>query len=181
MVTSKWQTFNQSFPGDGTTPTNQNTLSLYTIPEGSFIRRTLLHAQLFCVVASTSPADLPLDFVTKATTAFGLWLNDSVDPAENSPSVIDDANDATWLFWDALQYRTDDNAVAETGLYRAVWETPPAGLDLQTRRNAVAGNSNDLWLAWEIFDPDGTINSSADTYNAYLSGWFTVRFLIQTP
>ena len=181
MVSTSWQTFNQSFAGDGSTPTNQNTLSLYTIPEGSMIRRTLFHAQLMCVVASTSAADLPLDFITKATTAFGLWLNDSAAPAANSPSVIDDANDAEWLFWDSLQVRTDDNAIADTGLYRVIWETPAAGLDLQTRRNAVAGNSNDLWLGWEIFDPDGTINSSADTYNAYLSGWFTIRFLIQTP
>jgi len=181
MGTYKWYPFNQSFPGDGSTPTDQNTLSLYQIPEGSAIKRTTLHAQLFCAIDSTEPMGIPLDFMTKATTVFGLWLNDSPDPAANSPSVIDNGTSADWLLWDALQVRTDSDAIASTGQYQVIWETPPGGLDLQTRRNAVAGNSNDLWLGWQIYDPDGTINSSSDTYNAYLSGWFTVRFLIYTP
>jgi hypothetical protein len=181
MGTYHWERFNQAFSGDGTTPTNQNTLNLYTIPEGSSIRRTILIAQLTCAIASGSAADLPLDFITKATTVLGLWLGDTPESAANSPSVIDDANDAGWLLWDPILGRTDSDAIAETGLYRVVWETPPGGANVQTRRNAVAGNSNDLWLGWEIFDPDGTINSSSETYNAYLSCWFAVSFLIYTP
>lgn len=125
--------------------------------------------------------DLPLDFITKATTVFGLWLNDAAAPAANSPSVIDDANENSWLLWDTLQVRTDSSAIADTGEYLVMWETPREGVSVQTVRKAVAGNSNDLWLGWQIFDPDGTINSSSDTYNAYLSGYYTVRFLIYTP
>lgn len=112
--------------------------------------------------------------------ATALWLGDGTDPAPNCPSVLDDADTADWLLWDAMQGRTDSDALAETGVYRVLWATPAAGLDVQTRRNAVAGNANDLWLAWQVEDPFGVINNSTDTYNAYLSGWFTIRFLVET-
>lgn len=180
-MTYDWQTFWAHFPGDGTTPLNQNTLKLYTIPEGSSIRRTLLHMQLSVQVESASAAGLPLDFAPTVVAATGLWLGDTTTPAVNSPSVLDDANTATWLLWDGLQERVDTDAIAATGIFRLTWETPRQGVDVQTRRDAIAGNSNDLWLGWQFFDGFGVINNSTDTYNAYLAGYYTIRMLINTP
>jgi hypothetical protein len=181
MPTYQWQTFQNNFPGDGTTPLDQNTLNLYTIPEGSRIRRTLFHCQLSCQIESAAATDLPVDLVPRVVLAAGLWLGDTSEPAANSPSVIDDANTATWLFWDALQERVDTDAVADTGVYRIVWETPPGGLDIATSRIAQAGISNDLWLGWQFNSDFGFLNNSTDTWNAYVSGYFTIRFLIYTP
>ena len=181
MTSYDWKTFHQDFPTDGTTPINQNTLILYQIPVGSSIRRTLFHAQLSCQVESTVPASAPLDFVPRVRAAAALWLNDTPAPAATSPNVLDAANTEQWLFWDALQQRADVNEMASTGLTRLTWETPAAGLDVQTRRAAVAANSNDLWLGWQLIDPDGVINSSGASYNAYFGGWYTIRFLISTP
>ena len=177
----QWQNFFGNFPSDGTTPLNQNTLNLFTIPVGSSIRRTLFHAQLSCQIESSVPSSAPVDFPTRVVAGAGLWLGDTALPAANSPSVLDEANVAEWLFWDTLQERVDFNDLLNAQLCRVVWETPAAGLDLQTRRLAVAGNSNDLWLGWQIDDPNDVINSSESTYNAYLSGWYSVRFLIHTP
>lgn len=181
MSTTLWPTFFGNFPGDGTTPLNQNTLNLYTIPEGSRIRRTLLHMQLSCQIESATPMVAPLDFVPRVVMAAGLWLGDTVGHAANSPSVLDDANSAQWLLWDSLQERVDTDAIADTGLCRIVWETPSQGLDIQTRRNAVTGIDNDLWLGWQVADPEAVINGSNASYNGYLSGWYSIRFLIEMP
>jgi hypothetical protein len=181
MVTYAWRTFHADFPTDGTTPLNQNTLSLYQIPVGSSIRRTLLHAQLSCQVESSMPAAAPTDFIPRVRMAVGLWLNDTPGAAANSPSVLDAADTEQWLIWDALQERCDVNDLANSGLSRFTWETPAAGLDVQTRRTAVPANSNDLWLGWQMIDPDGVVNTSGASYNAYFGGWYSVRFLISTP
>jgi len=181
MGTYDWQTFYRNFPGDGTTLLLQDSLNLYTVPTGSRIRRTLFHAQLSCQIEAASPTDLPIDFVTRVVTGTSLWMGDTAEPVANSPATLDDAALEKWLFWDTLQERVDTDAIADTGVYRIVWETPPGGLDIATSRIAQAGISADLWLGWQIADPFGIINSSTDTYNAYLSGWLSVRFLIYTP
>jgi hypothetical protein len=181
MSTNEWQTFTQNFPGDGTTPLNQNTLNLYTVPVGSRIRRTLFHCQLSCQIESTSAADLPVDLVPRVALAAGLWMGNTAEPAANSPSVIDDANAADWLFWDALQERVDTDAVADTGVYRIVWETPSEGLDIKSQRIAQPDISSDLWLGWQFNSDFGFLNQSTDTWNAFVSGYFTIRFLINTP
>lgn len=181
MGTYEWQTFHQNFPGDGTTPLLQDSLNLYTVPTGSRIRRTLFHSQLSCQVEAASPTDLPLDFVTRVVTGASLWMGDAAAPVANSPATLADANTASWLFWDTMQERVDTDAIADTGVYRITWETPRSGLDVSTSRIAQEGISADLWLGWEISDPFGVINNSTDTYNAFLSGWFSVRFLIYTP
>lgn len=181
MGTYQWKTFTQNFLGDGSTPLNQDTLNYYTIPHGSAIRRTTFKAQLSCQIFSGSPTGLPVEFSTRVTWAVGLWLGNTADPAANSPLPITDANTDEWLLWDALQSRVDSDDIADTGMWRVTWETPSEGIDLQTRRNAVETNSNDLWLAWEVNDPFGVLNNSTDTYNAYVSGWLAIRFLIYTP
>lgn len=137
--------------------------------------------QLSCQIEAASAMGLPLDFAPTVVSAAGLWLNNAADSAANSPAVLDAANTAEWLLWDGLQERVDTDAVADTGVYRLTWETPRQGLDVRTWRNAVVGNSNDLWLGWQIVDGFGVINNSTDTYNAYLAGYYTIRMLIHTP
>lgn len=181
MGTYKWETFSQQFPPDGTTPLVQSSLKLYTIPPGDQLKRILFKTQLSCQVESGTPASAPTDFVPRVRVAAGAWLGNTVLAPANSPTPITDANTDDWLFLEFLQERCDVNDLASSGLTRLNWETPPGGLDVQSRRNAVAGNSNDLWITWEINDPDGIINSSGPAYNAYLGGWFGVRFLIYTP
>lgn len=181
MTTYEWKSFTNHFPGDGSTPLAQDTLNLYTIPHGSSIKRMTYKTQMSCQIFSAGATGLPLDFSTLVTFATGLWLGNEAGSAANSPLPLTDANTESWLFWDALQSRVDSDAVVSTGMWRVTWETHPEGLDLQTRRDAVAANTNDLWLAWEINDPFGVLNSSTDTYNAYLAGWYAIRFLISTP
>ena len=181
MTGYSWQNYQQSFPSDGTTPLVETSLNLFTVPVGSSIKRTLFHTQLSCQLAGTVPTSVPLDFSTRVVAGVGLWIGDTALPAANSPSVLTDANTESWLFWDTLQSRVDMDQIADTGLFRINWETPPQGLDVQTRRLAPPAISSDLWYAWEIIDPDGVINSSTADYNAYLSGWFSIRFLIYTP
>lgn len=181
MGTNQWKTFYGSFPGDGTTPLNQNTLNLYTVPVGSRIRRTLFHCQLSCQIESTSATGLPVDLPPLVVAAAGLWMGDTAEPAANSPSVIDDRNTAQWLFWDGLQERVDTDAVADTGVYRITWETPRTGLDIKSQRIAQPAISSDLWLGWQFDSDHGFLNQSTDTWNAFMSGWFTIRFLIYTP
>jgi hypothetical protein len=171
----QWKTFIGSFPGDGTTPLNQNTLNVYTVPEGSRLRRTLFHCQLSCQIESTSAAGLPVDLVPLVVAAAGLWMGD------NSPSVIDNADDATWIFWDGLQERVDTDAVADTGVYRINWETPFQGLDIKSQRVAQPDISSDLWVGWQFDEDHGFLNQSTDTWNAYISGHYSIRFLIFTP
>lgn len=181
MSSYQWQTFHRSFIGNGSIPLNQDTLKLYTLPVGSTIRRTLLHMQLSSTLYATTAAGQPLDYPATVIAAAGLWLGDLTTPAPNSPPVLDDANTADWLLWDTLQGRTDMDALAASGIFRQTWSTPSAGLDVQTRRNAVPGNSNDLWLGWQISDPYAVINASTGSYTDYLSGWFSIRMLIYTP
>jgi hypothetical protein len=181
MGTYQWQTFSQDFSSDGTTPLVQNGLNLFTIDPGSQIKRTIFKVQLSCQVESSVPSTAPLDFVPRVRAAAGVWLGNTAIAPATSPTPITDANSADWLMLDFLQERCDVNDLANTQLTRLVWETPPAGVDVQSRRNAAAGISNDLWVTWEIIDPDNIINTSGGTYNAYLGGWFGARFLIYTP
>jgi hypothetical protein len=111
----------------------------------------------------------------------GLWLANDTTTAPNSPSALDNRDDDDWLFWETLQSRVDADQVAATGVWRVTWETPPQGIDVQTRRAAVAGNVNDLWIAWQVYDPSGTINGSGTDWHAYLCGWLSARYLVYTP
>lgn len=181
MTGYEWQTFYQHFPGDGSTPLVQNSLNLYTVPEGAQIRRTTFKTQLSVNIFSAGATGLPIDFSTYVTAAASLWLGNTAEAPATSPDTLAAADTTEWLFWDALQARVDSDAIVSTGMWRVIWETPPQGIDAQTRRKAVAGNSNGLWIGWEFDDPYGVINTSAEAYNMYLGGWFTVRFLIYTP
>jgi hypothetical protein len=181
MGTYQWQTFSGQFPPDSTTPLVQNNLKLYTISPGSQIKRILLHTQLSCQVESNAPASAPTDFVPRVRVAVGVWLGNTAIAPATSPTPITDANSSSWLLLDFLQERCDVSFLTTNLLQRITWETPVVGLDIQSRRNAIASISNDLWFTWEINDPNGVINSSGATYNAYLGGWYSVRFLIFTP
>ena len=176
-----WHTAVYVFGSDGGTPTNQTGLNTYTLPEGTKLRRTRLHCQLSCNVYSTVATATPTDWTPAVMFPVGLWLANSTTTAPNSPNVLDNRDDEDWLIWDTLQSRVDTDAVASTGLWRVTWETPSKGYDVQTRRDAVAGNQNDLWLGWQVYDPTGVINGSGTDWHAYLAGWISARYLVYTP
>src|ERR1700720_3862781 len=140
MGTYIWQTFNKDFIGDGTTPLVQNSLKLYTIPVGSAIRRTTFKIQMSCQIISSSATGLPLDWSPRVRWATALWLGNTAVAPSPPPEPITNANADDWLFWEALQSRVDTDDIANNGIYRVTWETPPEGIDIQTRRNAVAAN-----------------------------------------
>jgi hypothetical protein len=181
MGTYSWHTSVEVFGSDGGTPTNQNTINAYTLPEGTQLRRTRFHCQLSCNVYSSPASDTPVAWSPNVMFPVGGWLNNATTDPANSPNVLDNRDDEDWLFWDTLQSRVDTDAVASTGIYRVTWETPSQGYDIQTRRAAVDGNSNSIWLGWQVYDPSGTINGEGTGWHAYLTGWISARFLVYTP
>ena len=181
MGTYQWQNFYESFPSDGTQPLVQTSLGFYTIPIGSKLRRTIFKCQLSCQLYSAVSTGLPLDFSPDVIVAAGLWLNDAAADPGFGPRVLDQADSLSWVFWDTFSSRVDTDELHDTGLWRVTWETPPQGLDLQTRRDAVVGNVNKLYLGWQDNDPNSVINGSGVGWHAYLCGWISVRYLIYTP
>lgn len=180
--TYQWQTFYRQFAVDGTTPLSQTSQNLYTIPEGSTLRRTLFKMQMHCPY-TTQPAGISypqLEWQPEVVLAAGLWLGNQTGHAASSPPVLTDRNSADWLFWDTLpmHYSFLDDAA---DLLPLIWQTPEEGLDIQTVRNTVAGNENDLWLGWQFNDPSGTLNTVGTDLRAQIGGWYSIRFLISTP
>jgi hypothetical protein len=182
--TYQWQTFYKQFVADGTTPLSETSENLYSIPAGSSLRRVLFKMQMRCMIIPGVAGISASEFVdcVNIVLAAGLWLDPNVGPAASSPPVLTDRNTASWLFWDTLQSRYE--FIGESGTFaNVVWETPREGLDIQSQRNSVAGNTNDIWIGYQFNDPESFLNqnTSSPQLTTFIGGWLSVRLLISTP
>lgn len=177
----EWQRNGGSLPANGATAipllgNNQmvfNPGTLYTL------LRTRL--QFFgYVIASGSGTGVQLQWWQDVIFNVGVWFDDSAVLPANSPTPITNNNvSPNWVLNSKLDPHLDSFDVASPS-ESVSWQPHAHDFDVAAERrgNVLSGAGVSVWLAYEVFDPSGIVNTTVAglKYSLGVNYWLECLF-----
>lgn len=153
---------------------------LYNPAVGATSLRQRLQIEL-SVVAGGSGTGVVEGWWTEVVVAVGLWPNANAVVPATSPTPLTNINDGTrWLLWDALSPEVQVNDIA-TPSQTVVWKYDSDVDETFSRITYEDPLLPSFWLAWEIDDGSGVINTTIGGIAYNLGGWFAFASLDSVP
>ena len=174
-----WTRVGISLPGNGATVVpllgnNQNVMS------GS-VHSTLIRSRLeffgYVLVAGAG-SGFQLQWWQDVIFNVGVWWDDSAVVPANSPTPISNSTvSPDWVCNEQLRPHVDTYDVASPS-ENVSWTYPGGVIDVESKRKAQTGTAPSVWVAWEVFDPTGIINTtnSGEFYALGINAWLSCLF-----
>lgn len=181
MSTKNWFTAENTFPNNGATPLVQDSLMLFTGNSNSTSLRERLQIE-FSVTAGGAGSGVAVNWWQEVQIAVAAWRAMRSSPPATSPTPISApvlGPPEEWLTWDLLTPRVQVYDQLSPFL-QITWNPPKGEIEAFSRRKCSASLTPTTWLAWEVNDPLGVINTTI-AGNAYNLGCtFSYRQLDET-
>lgn len=175
-----WLRSGQVFLHNGSTPTTQDSVKLFTNVAGESTLRQRHHIQL-SVVAGGAGAGVDFGYWTECLVAVALWRNSGAIAPAVSPTPLTNINQSPeYLQWEIL-VPTLQLLDTATPSQVVTWGPKDGVIETFSHRKSELSLVTTTWLCWEILDPSGLINttSAGITYN--LGGFAAVNELDEVP
>lgn len=176
MATNIWTRTGQIFPHDGSQPLTQNALKIYERAGGATAERQRLDIEL-SVVAGGSGSGVVEGWWTEVIVSIGIWANTNAVVPALSPTPLSNADDGTrWLLWDVMHAEVQVNDTL-TPSQTIAWKYSTGDDETRSRFTYETTLTGSLWVAWEIDDGSGVINTTIGGIAYNLGGWFAIAAL----
>lgn len=170
MVSRDWTRRWGQFLPDGSVPLVQGGIDLFTITGGASLLRARTTLELYVGIVSSSGSLINFQVAEVVTAAMGLIMYDSASPPAASATPLTDfadpAGSSGWLQWEYMRPTVTYFKESDVETAVVTYRCDPLTIDTQARRRTTVGNVPSVWLAWELDDQSGLINTvtSGTTY-----------------
>lgn len=185
-VTRNWfRTLGQFLPNGSTAKTfdagNVGTLTIAGAQTVTTLRcRTDIELYVLCQGSGSANIDLSVFYETVMMVGViasksGQWTTSPTPITDASPpSTLGELGD--WGQWEYLYPTVDFVDTLTPQIAVMTWRPKSGTIDTQFRRAAPAGSGIDLWLAWEIQDGSGLINTTTSSVTYSLGARFAQAY-----
>lgn len=173
--TYAWQRNGVSLPANvagSPVPLVGNNTKVFNLPLGSTLLRSRLVFQAYVLVEGAATG-VPLQWWQDVIVIAALWWNnDSVIPTISPTPITDTDVTPDWVCSEQCLPTVDVYDVA-TPSESVSWRYPGGVIDVETKRAHKTTTAPTLWLAWEIVDPEGLINTTVgtQTHSLGINAW----------
>lgn len=177
----EWQRNGGSLPANGATaiPLLGNNQMVFN----PGLLKTLLRTRLQFfgyVIASGAGTGVQLQWWQDVIFNVGVWFDDAVVLAANSPTPITNNNlSPNWVLNSKLDPHVDTFDVASPS-ESVSWKPHGSDFDVASERRGgvLSGAGVSVWVAYEVFDPSGIINTTVGglKYSLGINYWMECLF-----
>lgn len=176
--THYWTRETVNSPAGGTTPLSlDNHISFTASHAGDSLLRTILDIEMFVLVSGTGTGVL-VKWWQEVFIMVGVWWeNESPAPSVSPIPITDVTALPDWVIWNRLTPHVEIDDISSP-TQTVFWRSLTGQIDVSSKRTDFAKNGSRVWLAYEIFDAVGVINTTVSSmtydlgYNASLACLF---------
>lgn len=184
MVTRSHERTGFQFLPDGTVPLAQSSVTALTLTGGDSLLRLRTTLEIYVSIVSSTGNLVNFAAMTQARCLMGAILYDTASPPLASYLPITNSTSTPgssgWLQYEEMTPTVDFYKTTDVEVANFTWRTDPITLDTQSRRRTTSGNGPTLWLAWEIDDQSGLINTTTDGTTYGLGAKYTMDAFIES-
>lgn len=184
MITRKWSRTGFQFLPDGTVPLAQSSVSVFNPAGGDSILRIRCTLEIICSIVSSTGNLINFQAETVVRAMMGVIAYDTASPPLASFLPITNSTSTPgssgWLQWEHMHPTVDFFKESDVETANITWRTDPITVDTQSRRRTTAGNVPSVWLAWELDDQSGLINTTTSGTTYALGARFSMAMLTES-
>lgn len=184
MVTRQWSRTGFQFLPDGTVPLAQSSVQVFSPAAGDSLLRIRTTLEIFVSAVSSTGNLINFQIETVARVVMGVIAYDTASPPLASYLPITNPTSTPgssgWLQYEHMYPTVDWFKESDVETTNVTWRSDPITVDTQARRRTTVGNEPSVWLAWEIDDQSGLINTTTAGTTYALGARFTMAMLTES-